>query len=120
MILATTTGDFNCIKDHAERVRLVARAGFRHLDLSMYEIFPEDPLFSDGWQAYALELKALAKAGDIVKMLNLHRTTVCTYLKRGYNLGLCPSYSTKESLKRRNSKQYKMINNIEVVKDGDQ
>ena len=61
MILATTTGDFNCIKDHAERVRLVARAGFRHLDLSMYEIFPGDPLFSDGWREYALELGALAK-----------------------------------------------------------
>ena len=63
----------------------------------------------DLWEKYG------CSSGDIVKMLNLHRTTVCTYLKRGYDLGLCPSYSTKESLKRRKSKQYKMIENIEVV-----
>ena len=63
---------------------------------------------NDGWSS-----------GDIVRFLQLHRTTVCTYLKRGYQLGLCPSYSTEESLRRR--KRYKMIeNNIEVVKDGDQ
>lgn len=58
-------------------------------------------------------------SGDIVKTLNLHRTTVCTYLKRGHDLGLCPSYNTKESLRRRKKKQYKMIENIEVVKGDD-
>lgn len=61
MILATTTGDFACVLDHAERVRLVFGAGFRHLDLSMYDVFPDDPLFSDGWREYALSLKALAE-----------------------------------------------------------
>ena len=56
-------------------------------------------------------------SGDIVKMLNLHRTTVCTYLKRGRDLGLCPSYSTSESLRRRNYIQYKMINNDNIIKE---
>lgn len=40
--------------------------------------------------------------GEIVDIMQLHRTTVCTYLKRGREIGLCPSYSTKESLHRRN------------------
>jgi len=61
MILATTTSDFFRVMDHAERVRLVCEAGFRHLDLSMYDVFPGDPLFSDGWQEYALSLKSLAE-----------------------------------------------------------
>ena len=56
---------------------------------------------------------------DIVETLGLHRTTICTYLKRGRDIGLCPSYNTKESLRRRNKKQYKMIENIEVVKGDD-
>lgn len=59
MILATTTSDFS-IRDHAERIRLVCAAGFRHIDLSMYDVFQGDPLFSDNWREYALSLKALA------------------------------------------------------------
>lgn len=40
--------------------------------------------------------------GEIVDITQLHRTTVCTYLKRGREIGICPSYSTTESLHRRN------------------
>lgn len=58
MKLATTTGDFSrFFIDHKERVKHVADAGFRYIDLSMYTIFDQDPLFCGcNWQDYAKEL----------------------------------------------------------------
>ena len=60
MILATTTSDFECVSDHIQRVECLYQAGFRYVDLSMYTIFSGDPLFADGWENYALDLKAYA------------------------------------------------------------
>lgn len=71
MVLATTTSDFGCIKDHKERVRCLHRAGFHYVDLSMYTIFEGDPLFGDGWRVYACELGELAR--DLgVKFVQAH------------------------------------------------
>ena len=40
MKIASTTGDFKTLPkdDHLERVRHVAKAGFKYIDLSFYDI----------------------------------------------------------------------------------
>ena len=61
MILATTTGDFDkYASDYLERIRYVAEAGFRYLDLSLYTVTEEDPLFGPDWRAYAEKIKEYA------------------------------------------------------------
>lgn len=64
MKLATTTSDFDKITDsYFERVKLVVDAGFRYIDLSLYTLKEDDPLFfSDGWRTYAEELLAYTKS----------------------------------------------------------
>ena len=53
---------------------------------------------------------------QIVQTLQLNRTTVCTYLKKGAQLNLCPSYNTTESLKRRdNKKRIALVCNERIV-----
>ncbi len=72
MRLATTTGD---ITQHGysaeEAVRIITRAGFRHLDMSFYDMEkkPEkrpdgkmSPFMEDGWEAYADRLRELAES----------------------------------------------------------
>lgn len=51
MKLATTTGDFDRFaKTYQEKIDLVIEAGFRYIDLSMYEISENDELLaSDNW-----------------------------------------------------------------------
>lgn len=60
MVLATTTSDFLCIKDHIQRIRCLYEAGFRYVDLSMYTIYENDPLFGSDWMDYTLRLKCVA------------------------------------------------------------
>ena len=58
MKLATTTGDFNrFLQTYSERIDCVCEAGFRYIDLSMYEIAADDDLLvSDNWQDNAKRL----------------------------------------------------------------
>ena len=63
MKLASTTGDVKPIPtdDHLNRVRHVAKAGFKYIDLSFYSIDKDkSPFMSNGWRDYVEELKALA------------------------------------------------------------
>ncbi len=64
MKLATTTGDFNCFDISLEKkIKLLYEAGFRHIDLSLYE---ENTLSSrfmqPDWREYTHSLKELAQS----------------------------------------------------------
>ena len=64
MKMATTTGDFKTlpVDDHLERVRRVAMAGFRYIDLSFYSIdVKESPFMAENWRDYTASLRALAE-----------------------------------------------------------
>lgn len=63
MKLATTTGDFALFTpSHAERLRHVYDAGFRYVDLSMYDDFGGDsPFFAPGWRDYTQHLGEFAE-----------------------------------------------------------
>lgn len=66
------------------------------------------------WEDNGLSIKS------IINKVGLSHQTIWKYLKEGNKLGLCPSYSVEEVTKRRSIrkyKQYKMINNNEVVKE---
>lgn len=66
MRLATTTGDFDeYTSDYLERIRYVQEAGFRYLDLSLYTVTEEDPLFGPGWRAYAELLGSYAEKNGL-------------------------------------------------------
>lgn len=62
MKLATTTGDFERYTDnYLDRVKLVQEAGFKHIDLSLYTVAPNDSLLVlDNWRKCAEELKEYA------------------------------------------------------------
>lgn len=63
MKLATTTGDFDIYSNsYKERLKHVCAAGFRYVDLSMYELRPDDALLvRKDWQDTAKELKECAQ-----------------------------------------------------------
>ena len=64
MKIASTTGDFRPIPadDHLERVRHIAKAGFKYVDLSFYNIDKKDsPFMKDDYKEYVLKLKNLAE-----------------------------------------------------------
>lgn len=62
MKLATTTGDFSRFEPtHEGRIRAVTEAGFRYLDLSMYnDNTAASPFMSENWRTYTEALRALA------------------------------------------------------------
>lgn len=62
MKLATTTGDFDRFTDsYLQRVKYVESAGFKYIDLSLYNIIDNDELMlSDNWKFKADELKSYA------------------------------------------------------------
>lgn len=63
MKLASTTGDFRTLPndDHLERVRHIAKAGFKYVDLSFYSIDKENsPFMLDNYEEYVNSLKCLA------------------------------------------------------------
>lgn len=52
MKLASTTCDFDrYVKSYSEKVRLLSKAGFRYIDLSLYTVAPDDELLLDAdWE----------------------------------------------------------------------
>lgn len=59
MKIASTTGDFRTLPndDHLERVRHIAKAGFKYVDLSFYSIDKDNsPFMSDDYKNYVLQL----------------------------------------------------------------
>ena len=63
MKIATTTGDFDffCATDE-ERIRELYRAGFRYIDLSMYNLTTDSIYMNDGWRGEAEKIKVLAES----------------------------------------------------------
>ena len=62
MKIASTTYDFISLptEDHIEKVRHLANAGFKYIDLSLYEINKDNsPFVVAGWKNYVNELKSL-------------------------------------------------------------
>lgn len=66
MKIATTTGDFGYVCDSdLEIVRELHRAGFRYIDLNMYNLTPNCVYMRDGWQD---EVKKLKETADSLGM----------------------------------------------------
>ena len=62
--IASTTADFKSLPDddYLERVRHVAKAGFKYIDLSLYNINKKNnPFMQDNFEEYVKELKKLAE-----------------------------------------------------------
>lgn len=62
MKLATSTGDFSrYFPDNESRIRALHRAGFRHVDLSLYQEAKSDSVFlQDGWEKEADHIRSVA------------------------------------------------------------
>ncbi|MBQ6826321.1 MAG: sugar phosphate isomerase/epimerase [Clostridia bacterium] len=63
MKIASTTSDFRTIPsdDHLERVRHIAKAGFKYIDLSFYDIDKKNsPFMLENYKEYVENLKELA------------------------------------------------------------
>ena len=61
MKIATTTGDFKAYcKNDIEKIRELHKAGFRYIDLDMYNFTPDCVYMNHGWQDAVKELKAEA------------------------------------------------------------
>ena len=62
MKLATTTGDFGRFySDNESKIRALYRAGFRHLDLSLYrDADPKSVFMQDGWEREVDRLRQVA------------------------------------------------------------
>lgn len=61
MKIATTTGDFTrYCKTDTERIRELARAGFRYVDLNMYHCDPDSPYMQENWRDEVQKLKDVA------------------------------------------------------------
>lgn len=61
MKIATTTGDFGFYcKTDKERIQELHRAGFRYIDLSMYNFTPDCAYMQDDWKDAVLSLKNFA------------------------------------------------------------
>ncbi len=61
MKLATTTGDFAIYASHQERIAHLHQAGFRYIDLSLYEETDMEPFMQADWMDKAKKLKAYAE-----------------------------------------------------------
>ncbi len=64
MKLATTTGDYDAFAlSVEERIRRLHQAGFRHIDLNLYEeITPDSRFLKPDWQDYTRSLLSLAQS----------------------------------------------------------
>lgn len=61
MRIATTTGDFNFYcKTDEERIRELHRAGFRYIDLNMYEFTPDCVYMQENWREETEKIKSVA------------------------------------------------------------
>lgn len=68
MKIASTTADFKTLEreDHLEKVRHIAKAGFKYVDLSLYDIDKNNsPFMQENFESYAEELKKLANELDV-------------------------------------------------------
>lgn len=67
MKLATTTGDFgHYFRDNESKIRALHRAGFRHIDLSLYgDADPASVFMQDGWE------KEVTKIGSVAAGLGM-------------------------------------------------
>ena len=63
MKLTTTTGDFTrYFPDTESRIRALYRAGFRHIDLSLYrDADPASPFMREGWEKEVGRVRAVAE-----------------------------------------------------------
>lgn len=72
MKIATTTSDFRSYcRNDAERIRELHHAGFRYIDLSMYDFTPHSVYMKDDWKAAVDTLKAEAEKMGI-KFVQAH------------------------------------------------
>ena len=61
MKIATTTEDFLFYLDSdVERIRELHKAGFRYIDLSMYNFSPDSPYMQENWREEVQKIKAVA------------------------------------------------------------
>jgi len=61
MRIATTTGDMEILRhDHIGKVKALAEAGFKYIDLSFYNTNFSDPVMSENWVDYVNKLKETA------------------------------------------------------------
>jgi len=61
MKIATTTGDFEFYCDNdLDRIREMHRAGFRYIDLNMYQFTPDCVYMGENWKDEVKKLQALA------------------------------------------------------------
>lgn len=67
MKLATTTEDFEAFSDDPiSKIKLIQKAGFKNIDLSLYNVSKnKDLLLADDWQKYADRLKTYAEENGI-------------------------------------------------------
>ncbi len=62
MKIATTTGDFaRFCKTDEEKIRELYRAGFKYIDLSMYDFTPDCAYMQENWREAVQKIKDLAK-----------------------------------------------------------
>lgn len=62
MKIATTTGDFKRFcKNDSERIEELYRAGFRYIDLSMYDFTPQSPYMSENWRDEVEKIRKTAE-----------------------------------------------------------
>ena len=62
MKIATTTGDFGRYQlNDIEIINELNKAGFKYVDLSMYEFTPDSPYMKDSWREEVKKLKAEAR-----------------------------------------------------------
>ena len=97
MKLATTTGDFALFTpSHAERLRHVYDAGFRYVDLSMYDDFGGDsPFFAPDWRDYTQQ-ENLPKILALRLYRRIRRAAIlCAMMNRGRYFWMPPSVRSR-------------------------
>lgn len=63
MKIATTTGDMEILgNDHIGKVKALAEAGFKYIDLSLYYTDMSSPFMQENWKEYVYELKNTAES----------------------------------------------------------
>ncbi|MBQ3221124.1 MAG: sugar phosphate isomerase/epimerase [Clostridia bacterium] len=72
MKIATTTGDFELFyPNDCDRIRALHEAGFKYIDLSMYEFTPDSPYMQENWREEVQKIKELAD-GFGMKFVQAH------------------------------------------------
>ncbi|MCQ2735490.1 MAG: hypothetical protein MJ212_06060, partial [Alphaproteobacteria bacterium] len=62
MKIATTTADFNkYVNTHEEKIELLNKCGFKHIDFSFYGKNDNLPFLKENWVDYTKSLKVFAE-----------------------------------------------------------